>query len=165
MTPPISTQRPMRRQDRALSLSEAIAVIEATDHAVISTVDASGTPYGVPVSPALVGNKLFFHGTREESRRADNIAQNPRVSVCFVSHARTLPEQYSVDYACAIVSGTCRRVLDAQEQAQAISALLARHAPGQSVEQNAQYMKRWLKHCAFWCVDIESITGKARKAS
>ena len=51
-----STDRPMRRTDRILTLEEAKEVIRHTPHAVLATADASGQPYGVPISPALVGN-------------------------------------------------------------------------------------------------------------
>ena len=52
---PLSTkERPLRRTPRALTPEQALEVIDATDHAVLSTCDPAGNPYGTAVSPVRI---------------------------------------------------------------------------------------------------------------
>ncbi|MGN1149587.1 MAG: pyridoxamine 5'-phosphate oxidase family protein, partial [Sutterella sp.] len=61
---------------------------------------------------------------------------NPRVSLCFIGKAVTLPEWYSVDFASAVVTGTASPVTDEDEKMKAMKAILKRHAPGNSDARN-----------------------------
>ena len=58
-----TADRKLRRKPRELTREQAIEVIEATPHAVLSTADLDGNPYGVPVSPVLEGDHIYFHST------------------------------------------------------------------------------------------------------
>lgn len=147
---PKSSERPMRRKDRELSRTDALRIIRAAEHAVISTADSTGVPYGVPVTPALEGEtKLYFHSSRAVSRRADNMLDNPSVSVLFTAHAQTVPEEFSVNYATAIVAGRAALVL-------------ARHAPDVEPETIAKRLDEGLRTVSVWRVDIERVSGKSR---
>ncbi len=158
--------RPLRRTERKLTRDQAIEVIEATDHAVLSTCDEAGFPYGVPVSPVLCGSALYFHTTKTPGgRKSDNMLMNPKVSLCFVAKATTLPEWYSVDFASAIVTGRARPVEDPDEAGMAFAAFLRRHAPGNSAERNRVQGRVRGPLAMLWRVDIVSITGKARGAA
>lgn len=157
------SERPMRRTDRELSRTDALRVIRASDHAVISTVDASGIPYGVPVTPVLEGEThLYFHSTRAVSRRSDNMLDNPTVSLCFVTDAKVVEEEFSVDYASAIVAGRAAMVIDETERHHAMELLCARHVPHVSAETIAQQIESGLKSVSIWRVDIEHVSGKSR---
>lgn len=59
--PETTAGRPVRRRNRALSQEEALEIVCTTDHAVLSTVDAVGVPYGVPISPVYVDGLLYIH--------------------------------------------------------------------------------------------------------
>lgn len=161
-----STQdRPLRRVPRQLNLEQAREVIEATDHAVLSTCDKEGNPYGVPVSPVLEGDTIYFHATGlPGGRKEDNMLMNPRVSLCFVAKATTLPEWYSVDFASAVVRGTVSKVTDEDEKLKAMNLILKRHAPQNSAERNKVQFQHRFPLVAIWKVKIENITGKARGA-
>ena len=52
MTETIKTtaERPLRRRDRQLTEDEALQIVRHAPHAVLSTADAAGVPYGVPVN-------------------------------------------------------------------------------------------------------------------
>ncbi|MBQ8829547.1 MAG: pyridoxamine 5'-phosphate oxidase family protein [Burkholderiaceae bacterium] len=157
--------RKLRRVERALDENASIDIIKHTDHAVLSTADATGVPYGVPITPVLVGNALYFHSTGEMGgRKADNMLMNSKVSVCFIGKAHTLPEVYSVDFASVIVSGKASEVTDNQEKILAMKELLKRHAPNNSKERNMIQAKIRYPLISVWKVKIESICGKARAA-
>ncbi len=160
-----TAERPLRRTPRELTREQAIEVIEATPHAVLSTCDTDGNPYGVPVSPVLEGNTLYFHATGlPGGRKEDNMLMNPRVSLCFVAKATTLPEWYSVDFASAIVRGKAVKITDEAEMRRVMALIIKRHAPGNSAERNRVQFENRFPMVAVWKVEIEGITGKARGA-
>ncbi|MFU0842645.1 MAG: hypothetical protein ACFWTZ_08595 [Burkholderia sp.] len=88
-----SSERPMRRKDRELTEEEALEIVRTSHYAVIATCDASGTPYAVPVSPVWIDGALYFHSAADPAgRRASNLAQNPRVSLCYLARCRSVYE-------------------------------------------------------------------------
>ena len=161
-----TADRKLRRKPRELTREQAIEVIEATPHAVLSTADLDGNPYGVPVSPVLEGDHIYFHSTgMPGGRKEDNMRMNPKVSPCYVAKATTLPEWYSVDFASAVVKGTASPVTDEKEKRHAMDLILARHAPQNSkIRNDVQFTNRY-PLAAVWKVKIEDIQGKARGAA
>ncbi|WP_293703988.1 pyridoxamine 5'-phosphate oxidase family protein [uncultured Parasutterella sp.] len=161
-----STERPMRRTDRILTLEEAKEVIRHTPHAVLATADASGQPYGVPISPALVGNELIFHGTAADGRKWENLRQNPKVTVTFVGRGETasdeLPGEFSVNYASAIVTGVASKVTDEAEKEKLAKAIAMRQVPQAGKEGIDKYYEAFNKGIQVWKIKITSISGKAR---
>lgn len=154
--------KPMRRQDRVLTLEQARRVIEESVYGVLSTVDEDGVPYGTPIHFSMRGDKLFFHTTSSgDSRRAMNIQANDRVSVCFVRHARIVQEELSTDYASAIVSGRVS-LARGEDKSWAVRTLLERFAPDNAPERNKTELKNHMHETEWWVVDIDSITGKCR---
>lgn len=165
-TPLTTEERPMRRSERALSADAALEIIRCLNCAVLSTADAAGVPYGVPVTPVLVGNSLYFHSTGwPGGRKADNMLANNKVSLCFIGKSFVIPEFYSVDFASVVVAGVVTEVRDEAEKKQAMQALLKRYAPDNSAERNAVQFAHRFPLLSVWRVDIESITGKARGAA
>lgn len=88
MTETIKTtaERPLRRRDRQLTEDEALQIVRHAPHAVLSTADAAGVPYGVPVNAVYAEGNVYWHGTFMKSRKGDNIDANPKVSLCFVAY-------------------------------------------------------------------------------
>ena len=56
---------PLLAKDRELSADEALEVLEAGEFCVVSTVDADGMPYGVPLSYVMLDGALCFHTTNK----------------------------------------------------------------------------------------------------
>ena len=54
----------MRREDRARDADFAWAVFDQASHSVLSMRDGEGG-YGVPISPARIGEAVYFHGAPE----------------------------------------------------------------------------------------------------
>lgn len=155
--------RPVSREERALTAAQAREVAAASPWCVLSTADAAGVPYGVPVTPVLVGDSVYFHSTaRPASRRRENLEANPEVSLCFVGKANPLPERYSVDYASAVITGLASLVTEETERLAAMRAILARHAPGNDPEADAKTLENGMGYTQIWKVHITGITGKAR---
>ena len=64
-----------------------------------------GEPYAVPVSPAIVGNCAYIHGTLQGTKM-DILRKNPRVVLSCVGQTQLIPLEYTTAYACAIAFGT-----------------------------------------------------------
>ena len=53
--------REMRRKNQQLSETESAAVLERGTSGVLAVLGDGGYPYGVPVSYAYCGGKIYFH--------------------------------------------------------------------------------------------------------
>ena len=149
---------PMRRRDRAITTEDALRVIKAAHFAVLATVGSDGRPYAVPVNAAYCNGVLYFHGTEQKSRKADNIAANPAVALTFVAYEKRLAEERTVDYASAVVT-------DETERQKAFLAICEAHAAGPSPEKHLAYVRREGDAAALWRVTIHSLSGKSRSWS
>ena len=94
----------MRRRDRALPEDEAQKILRECEYASFCTVGADGAPYSVPVSPVLLQGAVYFHCAKQ-GQKLDNIARDPRVSLCCVGKTRLLPEEFSTLFESAVVTG------------------------------------------------------------
>ena len=127
---------PMRNQKYALTRAECLKVIEHNDHAVLSTADSTGDPYGVPVTPFMYNGKIYFHGVGAGiGRRTANLTQNPRASMCWIAKGDTNEPELDVDYVSVIVSGPIRIVQDPKEKVELMRLMLARHTPSINVDK------------------------------
>lgn len=81
--PKSTKDMPMKHTELALSKEECLYIIEHTDHAVLSTADATGEPYGVPVTPFYAEREDLFpryrNGRRPPQREPDS--ESPRVAL------------------------------------------------------------------------------------
>ncbi len=165
--PQTTRDMPMRRPNLALTREECFEVIKRVHHAVLGTADASGEPYAVPVSPFMADGRLFFHGMGAGTgRKATNMRQNPRVSLCFIGYAKTDEAGMDVDYVSVIVAGDVVEVKDKAEKMHLMKMLMARHAPTQ--DSKKAVADRELKIEAVtgvYEVKIRSISGKAKGAA
>ena len=134
--PKSTKDMPMKHTELALSKEECLYIIEHTDHAVLSTADATGEPYGVPVTPFMLNGKIYFHGVGAGiGRRTANLTQNPRASMCWIAKGDTNEPELDVDYVSVIVSGPIRIVQDPKEKVELMRLMLARHTPSINVDK------------------------------
>lgn len=164
MTETIKTtaERPLRRRDRQLTEDEALQIVRHAPHAVLSTADTAGVPYGVPVNAVYAEGNVYWHGTFMKSRKSDNIDANPKVSLCFVAYEAVDVPAYSVNYASAVLEGTASRITDARERKEAALLICAQHVPGLSAEHNSAYYDREGDTVEVWKMTVTRISGKSR---
>lgn len=137
-------------------------IIRSTDHAALATVDETGIPYCVPITPAYIDGALYFHCTPASSRKSVNLQSNPRCSVLFVASDKTLEEEFSVDYASAIVDGIAEEVTEPEEKKAVLEKFLDRHTPHNAPEKNEAYVREGVDYVKVWKIKILNISGKAR---
>ena len=151
----------MRRNDRELrEVSELEAILQAGEYGVLATNGLHGYPYAVPLSYVYLNGKLYFHGAPEGSK-LNNIRADERVSFCVVGHTCILPAKFSTQYESVIVFGRAGEA-GAEEKQAALTALVAKYSP-EYREQGQSYIGRVLDKTLVLRLDIEHMTGKARR--
>lgn len=152
--------RNLRRKDRGISREEAIALLDAAEYGILSTVDAEGQPYGVPLSYIHKNNGIYFH-CAASGQKLDNIADNARVSFCVVGRTRVLPAEFATEYESVVVFGLAAEVQGAERYA-ALVGLLEKYCPDY-LEEGRQYITAKDQATKVIRIAISHISGKARR--
>lgn len=153
-------QRPMRRNDRALSETQSIEILQKGEYGILSTVSADGQPYGVPVSFAFEGTALYFH-CAVEGHKLENLTANPRVSFCVVGETKVLPDKFATRYESAIVFGSASE-LTGDEKHAGLTKLLEKYS-ADFMEKGEKYINSDIQKTRVFKIEIESVSGKARR--
>ncbi len=149
----------MRRTDRQLSREEAEQILRENQYGVLSTVCADGRPYGLPISYAYAGGKLYFHHTAAESLLRENIGGQARACFTVVGKTRLLPEKFSTQYESAIAFGIIR---ESEDKTEGLLRLVEALSPA-FMEQGRRYAAAAQDRVVVYEFEIEELTGKARR--
>jgi hypothetical protein len=152
--------RPIRRADRALLQEDAIKILEKGEYGILSTVSSDGQPYGVPVSYCYADNLLYFH-CAVEGHKLDNLISNNRVSFCVVGDTEVLSDKFATRYESAIAFGHAFE-LTSDEKSSALTELLKKYSPD-LLEKGQRYIKSDIEKTRVYKIEIEVLSGKARK--
>lgn len=147
----------MRRKDRERDAAFAWEVFDRAPYGVLGLRDGEGG-YGVPVSPARIGERVYFHCALE-GKKLDCIAQWPQATLTAVS--RVEPDYFGCKYRSAILRGQVSPVADEAEKTEALRAISQRYCAGDMGDFD-QYLAPRLKVTAVYRLDVEEITGKER---
>lgn len=153
--------KPIRRQERALPSEAARQLLENGEYGILSMHGANGYGYGIPISYALEGDRLYFHGA-PEGFKLDSLALDDRVSFCVVGATQVIPRQFSTAYESAIAFGRIVSVAGDDERIHALRLLGAKYSPGFPV-QAEKYIKVSLHRTHILRLDIEHLSGKAKR--
>lgn len=153
--------REIRRKDRLLDADSMQRLVETGEYGFLATVSPEGYGYGLPISYAADGDRLYFH-CAPEGHKLDAIAHNDRVSFCVVGATRVIPRQFTTAYESVHVFGRIRRVADAEERYRALRLLVRKYCPDQ-VEISEKYIRASFHRTAVLCLDIEHRSGKCKR--
>lgn len=147
----------MRRKDRERDAKFAWEVFDSAPFGVLGLRDGEGG-YGVPVSPARIGEAVYFH-CAQSGRKLECIARWPQASltVCEVLGA----DYFGCKYRSAVLRGSVSLVEDEAEKTAALRAISQKYCPGDMAEFDA-YLAPRLKATAVCRMDVAEITGKER---
>lgn len=151
----------MRRKDRQKDEQFARDLLGRCEYAVLSTVNEDGTPYGVPVSPVLEGNTVYFHCALR-GQKIDNMGKNSAVCLSCVGDTRLVPEEFSTEYQSAVAVGTAAMVEDREEKIHALRLICEKYAAS-NLEAFDSEVNRSLKRTGICKVTLTEITGKAKE--
>ena len=151
----------MRRKDREMPESFAYGVADKCEWAVLSMLDPDGAPYGVPLSIAREGTRIYFHCAPDGAKTA---ALRAHADVCLVCVGDThrMADKFTTEYESAILRGTVSEVRDAEEKIRALQMLCLRHTPLNMAAFDEAVAKS-LARTAVWRIDVTDITGKRKK--
>jgi len=152
--------RPIRRDDRALTVEQAAEILQKGEYGILSTVSPNGQPYGVPVSFAYAGNTLYFH-CAVEGHKLDNLASNLLVSFCVVGGTEVLPDKFATRYESTIVFGKASELLGDEKHA-GLMELLKKYSPD-FMEKGEKYVNSDIEKTRVFKIEIEVLSGKVRR--
>lgn len=150
---------PMRRQDRKTEDDLAQELLRSASYGMLSTADAQGNPYGVPLSYVYMGGNIYFHGALE-GRKASNARSNQRASFCVVDGAEPLPEKFSMRYRSVIVSGEITEV-DGPEKREALQSFLHKYSANH-LEEGQVYLEKTEDQTMVLRLEVKEVSGKIR---
>ena len=150
----------MRRQDRQISESEAIEILQKGEFGVLSMCTPDSGGYGIPLNYALKNKAIYFHCALEGSK-LEYLRQNNRVSFCVIGRTNVLPSQFGTVYESAIASGVVTEV-EGEEKHEALMLFLEKYS-ADYIQEGTEYMIKAFKRVKVIKLSIETITGKARK--
>ncbi len=150
----------MRRTDRERDAAFAWAVFDKAPYAVLSMYDGEGG-YAVPVSPARVGEKVYFHCACE-GKKVACLVRWPQVTLTAAEV--TGLAHFSVNYRSANIRGRAVRVEDEDEKWAALEAITRKYCP-KDMAGFEKYAAAMMAKTAVYRVDVAEITGKERTAT
>ena len=154
--------KPMRRKDRALNSAECLELLNRAEYGVLSTVDQDGQPYGVPLSFVHYDDRIYFHCARE-GYKVDNLRHEPRA--CFTVVGETKPvydKNFTTYFESVIAAGIVKPIEDDEEKYRSLYALAKKYLPDH-LDKAPDDIAHSLKRTAVYALEIQSLTGKAKK--
>ncbi len=152
---------PVRRTDRMITEAEAVAILDSAEYGVLSTADADGAPYGVPINFVRDGDTLIFHGALE-GRKLACMRHEPRVSFCAVGRTQVLPGEFTTEYESVIVEGTAEIVEDEQRKTADLMKLCEKYS-ADFPDAARKAIQGSLHRTSVFEVKIQSVSGKGKK--
>ena len=148
--------------DRRMSPDDARRVLREGDYGVLSTADAAGVPYGVPVNYVYdeAEGALYFHCARA-GRKLDNLRANPRVSLAVVGTARVVPERFITHYDSVLAEGRAAVMTDESARRRALLMICERFSPG--ISRRDEVIERYWNAVNIVRMDIDTISGKRNR--
>ena len=153
----------MRRKDREMGVDFAMGVLARCDFATLAMTLPDGNPYCIPISPALMDGIVVFH-CAPHGLKVDAMRANPSVCLSAACDVSPVPEEFTTEYASAIVFGTATEVTDDAEKVAALHAICERYAASEMGGFD-EAIERSLHRTAIWRIDIDELTGKCKNVT
>lgn len=153
----------IRRKDRAIiNMWEMEEILEKSEYGILSTVNEDGTPYAVPVSYVYYKGKIYFHCAKDVGHKVENIKNNNSICFTVVGKTQVLVSQFSTIYESVIASGRAENVESEELKAEVFKKILEKYCQAY-IDEGLMYMERAGDKASVYEIDIESMTGKARR--
>lgn len=152
----------MRRTDRRQNEDSAREVASKAPYGTLVMASPQAEPYGVPVSPVIEDDKIYFHGAAGTGRKFECLCANPRCAMVFVSVSEPDEPAFSMNYCSAVFEGRATLVTDEIEKMHALWLIGARWTGSQSIAKRRAYIEADMGNCDVWRIDIDAVSGKMR---
>ena len=149
--------RPMRRHRQAISEEECQSILARNTHGVLATVGNDGYPYAVPLSYAVVGDKIYFHSA-VSGHKIDALRACDKVCFTVVDADEVVAEKFTTYYRSVVVFGKARILTDPADLRSALEALADKYSPG--ICGREREIESSLSRVAIIELTPDAITGK-----
>lgn len=149
--------RPMRRHRQALSAEECQAILARNSHGVLAINGDDGYPYAVPLSYAVVGDKIYFHSA-VVGHKIDALRACDKVCFTVVDADEVVAEKFTTYYRSVIVFGRARILTDLSDLRSALEALADKYSP--NAHGREKEIEGALSRVAIIELTPDEITGK-----
>lgn len=144
-----------------LTAEETQALLAQGRWGVLSTADADGQPYGVPINYVYDPQKqLIYCHCASAGQKLANITANSRVSFTVVTEERILEEAFVSNYRSVIVQGRAEIYTDPAQMERPLALLCNALAPSTTAKQREDVIARYLPAVRIIAIHIEHLTGK-----
>ncbi len=151
----------MRKKDRQLSEEEAFEILKKAEYGTLSTMGEDGYPYGVALSHAVEGGKIYFHCAAANGHKNANMAFCGKVCFSVVGATQVVPGQFTTKYESAVAFGTARQ-LEGEEKEKAMQAIITKFCP-EFIEEGFAKIGPVGPYMSLYEIAVEHITGKANR--
>ena len=151
--------REIRRKDRVMEQEKMIKVLENQAYGILSTADANGQPYGLPLSYVYKNGIIYFHSATE-GHKLENLQENSKVSFCVVGQTCVIPDKFTTDYESVIAFGEAVET-DDEEKKEVLMEILLKYSPD-FLEKGKLYIQNAAHKTKVYKIKIDHMTGKAR---
>ncbi len=160
--------RPIRKESRAMDAQFAYEVLEKAPFVTVSMTRPDGTPYGLPLSLARVGENVFYFHCALEGEKLDCLRQNPVVSLSAVSRSvyTVAPKDvtnFTVQYRSAVALGRAEIVDDREEKILGLRAISERFLPGNMEHFDEAIARSLDRTCVVRITLTEAPRGKRKQ--
>ncbi|MCK6531192.1 pyridoxamine 5'-phosphate oxidase family protein [Myxococcota bacterium] len=163
----------MRRRDKEITdESEVLALLREGEWGVLACAEgADEWPYAVPLNYVWLRGAAWFHGA-PAGGKAEAFRRGPRARLVVVRPLAVVPSYLghperacpaSQYYRSAVVSGRITEVMDLEEKASALNALMERLQPEggyRPIDPDDPLYRSHVRGTAVWRLEPEAITGK-----
>lgn len=152
----------MRRKQQQLDEETSMEILRKATSGVLSLLGADGYPYGVPMSFAMEGNKIFFH-CATEGQKLDAIRNCGKASFCVVERDDVIADKLTTAYRSVIVRGNIEEEKDDERRKEALWLLARKYSPDMQNDQVESEIKGAWSHVVILVLSIVDMTGKQGK--
>ncbi len=150
--------RELRRARQRLPEADCREILTCNTAGVLALAGDNDYPYAVPLSYALEGNRLIFHGAKA-GHKLDAIARHDKASFCVIDRDDVVPENYTTRYRSVIAFGRVRVVEDPEVCRHLATVLAEKYNPGHPAAHSSA-IEGELAHLCIFTLEIEHLCGK-----
>lgn len=151
-----------RMKTHPLSLDKQEALLGRSQTAVLSTLNADGSPYTAPIHYVWLDGAVYFHGL-PKGQKMDNILRDGRACFCVYEMQELLldsegkPCDTNTKYESIIAQGRCSLVTEAEEKRRVLGKIVDKYTPHLS---GAVLPEPMVKGTAVVRFTVSELTGK-----
>ena len=149
----------MRRKDKEMEQNAMERVLYDTDYGVLATAGEDGSPYGVPMNYVYEKGKVYFHGTKAQGHRNQNLSYRNRVCFTVVCNNEVLADSFNTRFESVILTGIMKEVTEGREEV--LKKFLEKYS-GAYMEKGMKYIASAIDKVMVYEMTVEDMTGKAK---